>query len=108
MAAITRRELLGGTALIGGAIALLPKAARADGFLHGTWIVRCSKGHDDQVDGITRNHECETCGEKSVDGCTADVVCPDGHASHVGGITESHLCTVALRAGGICGKQCRR
>ena len=78
------------------------------GFLDGTWIVRCPKGHDDQVDDITRNHDCETCGEKAVDDGNANVVCPDGHATHVGGITRSHLCTFNLPGGGICGKQCRR
>ena len=77
-------------------------------FLRGTWIVRCKSGHDDRVEGLTRNHDCEKCGEKSVNGGKARVVCPDGHARQVEGITESHLCQETLASGGICGKQCRR
>jgi hypothetical protein len=103
-----------------GAVASLPLVgdgmrpsgveARAIGFLEGTWVVRCSRGHDDTVDGITRNHDCESrgCGQKSVDEGEANVVCPDGHATHVGGVTRTHLCTFPLQGGGICGKQCRR
>jgi hypothetical protein len=78
--------------------------------LRGTWIVRCKNGHDDQVDGITCNHDCEKngCGLKSVDNGKAMVVCPDGHSSRVEGITEQHRCAHELLSGGICGKQCRR
>ena len=83
--------------------------ANGIGFLDGTWIVRCRRGHDDQVEDITRNHDCEhDCDEKSVDDGSANVVCPDGHATHVEGITRSHLCTYPLPQGGVCGKQCRR
>jgi hypothetical protein len=82
--------------------------ARETVCLEGTWIVRCPRGHDDQVDDITCNHDCEKCGLKSVDGGTADVVCPDGHATRVGGVTRTHSCTFPLPGGGICGKQCRR
>jgi hypothetical protein len=78
------------------------------GFLEGTWIVRCQRGHDDQVEDITANHDCEKCGMQSVHDGYANVVCPDGHATHVEGITRSHLCTQPLPSGGICGKQCRR
>ncbi len=70
-------------------------------FLRGKWIVRCVNGHDDEVDGITKNHDCDTCDKKSVDNGTANVVCPNGHASPVGGITESHICPE-------CDLQCRR
>lgn len=83
-------------------------AALPEGFLRGTFIVRCPSGHDDQVEGITRNHDCEKCGKKAVDEGTAQVVCPDGHDSRVEGITESHLCTFRYASGAMCGKQCRR
>lgn len=78
------------------------------GFLRGTFIVRCPAGHDDQVDGITRNHDCEKCGRKAVDEGSANVVCPDGHATPVEGVTESHSCTSQVQSGALCGKQCRR
>lgn len=78
------------------------------GFLRGTWIVRCPKGHDDQVEDITKDHDCEKCDAKAVDSGSANVVCPHGHATHVEGITESHLCSEPLPGGGICGMQCRR
>ncbi len=79
------------------------------GFLRGTWFVRCGNGHVDQVDGITRNHDCDHdgCGLKSVDGGTAWVVCPNGHATKVSGITESHLCDYRFPNGSMCGQQCR-
>src|SRR5689334_5407256 len=77
------------------------------GFLEGSWRVRCSNNHDDQVGGITQNHTCETCGVQSVTAGSANVVCPDNHATHVEDITMSHLCTYPLSTGGICGKQCR-
>jgi hypothetical protein len=80
-----------------------------DGFLEGTFIVRCPGGHTDTVEGITRNHDCEKCGLKAVDGGTAYVVCPDGHATRVEGITRTHLCTQVIDCDGhLCGKQCRR
>lgn len=81
------------------------------GFLEGTYYVRCKNGHDDKVEDITRNHDCETCGEQSVDGGTAILVCPDGHGgkeNQVQGITRQHQCQAKLSGGGICGKQCRR
>lgn len=70
-------------------------------YLEGTFIVRCTNGHDDRVDGTTANHDCETCGAKSVDWGAANVVCPNGHADLVGGITTQHVCS-------HCGAQCRR
>lgn len=82
---------------------------KPDGFLRGTFVVRCPNGHDDTVEGITRNHDCEKCGSKAVDGGTAMVVCPDGHATRVEGVTEGHLCTQPIDdQGHLCGKQCRR
>jgi hypothetical protein len=107
---ISRRDMVKRTMQLVGATGLFfaCDVAYAEGFLEGTWIVRCRNGHDDQVDGITRNHDCEECPEKSVDGGNANVVCPDGHATHVGGVTRDHLCTHQLSNGGICGKQCRR
>ena len=80
------------------------------GFLEGTYIVRCANGHDDQVEDITRNHDCEHDDDlKSVDDGRANLVCPDGHGdNHVEGITREHTCNHALPTGGICGKQCRR
>jgi hypothetical protein len=94
---------------IGVVLLSAPAAARVfDGFLVGTFIVRCPNGHDDQVEDITRNHDCEWCGAKAVDGGRARVVCPDGHATHVEGITRQHKCTQPLPGGGECAKQCRR
>lgn len=92
------------------AVALLtvPVISFAIDCLRGTWIVRCPNGHDDQVDDITCNHDCEKCDAKAVDGGRAMVVCPAGHATQVTGITESHLCNYRLPNGGICGQQCRR
>ena len=82
---------------------------KPDGFLRGTFVVRCPNGHDDTVEGITRNHDCEKCDKKSVDEGTAMIVCPDGHATRVEGITEGHLCTEVIDdAGHQCAKQCRR
>jgi len=80
------------------------------GFLEGTFIVRCPRGHDDQVEDITRNHDCShgDCGLRSVDDGRATVLCPDGHANHVEGITRQHKCTFPLPSGGECAKQCRR
>ena len=108
--AFVKTAVVTGSALAIGAIVVssATPAVAYDGFLEGTWIVRCRNGHDDQVDGITRNHDCEKCGVKSVDGGTADVVCPAGHATRVGGVTRDHACSFPLPSGGICGKQCRR
>lgn len=81
------------------------------GFLEGTFIVRCPNGHDDQVENITHNHDCEKCGAKAVDDGRANVVCPDGHGgpeNHVEAITRQHQCQHPMPGGGICGKQCRR
>ena len=36
-------------------------------FIEGTFIVRCQNGHDDQVDSVTHNHDCDECGAKAVD-----------------------------------------
>jgi hypothetical protein len=89
-------------AFIAGTIGLLavPTLAQAQA-LRGTWVVRCPNGHDDIVTGITRNHDCETCGKKAVSDGGALVVCPNGHASGVDGITQHHTCPV-------CNKECRR
>lgn len=51
------------------------------GFLEGTWIVRCPNGLDDQVEDITRNHNCEKCGTKAVNNGRANVVCGLDHNS---------------------------
>lgn len=108
MNAITRRKAIKVIGVATISTILFPSLAVAEGFLRGTWIVRCPNGHDDQVDDITRNHDCEKCGAKAVDGGTANVVCPDGHATRVTGVTESHLCSYPLPGGGTCGKQARR
>lgn len=78
------------------------------GFLRGTFVVRCGRGHDDIVEGITRNHDCEKCGTQCVDEGTAYVVCPLGHATRVEGITESHNCSFPTGNGSVCNQQCRR
>ena len=108
MIEVNRRGMLKLAVGAAGFALLASTRAAAVGFLRGTWIVRCPNGHDDQVDDITRNHDCETCDAKSVDGGSANVVCPDGHATHVEGVTESHACSFKLPNGGICRKQCRR
>jgi hypothetical protein len=112
MQIMTRRNVTKLVAACGLAAMLFaaPIAARADGFLVGTWKVRCENGHDDQVEDITRNHTCEHsgCGKKSVDGGKAKVVCPDGHATQVEGVTRQHKCTQKLDNGGECAKQCLR
>jgi hypothetical protein len=83
-------------------VASLAAGARAgEGFLIGTWVVRCPIGHDDVVHDITRNHDCEKCGRRSVDRGSARVVCPVGHTDAVNDITAQHVCST-------CGKQCRR
>ena len=111
MSKITRRDAI---KLVAGAVVVaapFTAAAAPDGFLEGTFYVRCKNGHDDKVEDITRNHDCKTCGEKSVDGGTAIVVCPDGHGgpeNRVEGVTRQHQCQTRLPNGGICGKQCRR
>lgn len=69
--------------------------------LMGTWIVRCRNGHDDRVDDITCNHDCDHCDDKSVTDGAANVVCPLGHVSIVGGVTTTHACPT-------CGRECRR
>jgi len=113
MSQVTRRDTIKMAAVAGVAsvgVLMIPSPAAAEGFLEGTWIVRCEDGHDDKVEDITRNHTCE-CGKKSVDGGTAIVVCPDGHGgkeNKVEGITRQHQCQHPLPGGGICGKQCRR
>ena len=99
--------IVGGLASFGVKSKISAKTPNA-GFLRGTYVVRCYNGHDDIVEGITRNHDCEHCDAKSVDEGTANVVCPNGHATRVEGITESHTCTQSLPNGGVCGLQCRR
>jgi hypothetical protein len=69
--------------------------------LEGTWIVRCPNGHDNEVGGITRNHDCTNCGAQSVSDGGATVVCPNNHTSGVGGVTRHHPCPT-------CGAECRR
>lgn len=83
-------------------------AATEDGYLHGTYVVRCPKGHDDRVDDYTRNHKCEKCGAKAVVNGKAIIVCPDGHTNQVSGVTESFRCKFKLVGGKLCGKECRR
>ena len=111
MSMVTRRNAITFLVTFGIAVMLFsaPAAARRfDGFLVGTFIVRCPNGHDDQVENITRNHDCEKCGAKAVDGGKAKVVCPDGHATPVEAITRQHKCTQPLPGGGECAKQCLR
>ena len=89
-------------------LALAPDAWADSGMLIGTFKVRCPAGHDDIVEGITRNHDCETCDAKSVDSGKAMVVCPIGHATQVALVTRSHRCTFQLPDGSVCGKECKR
>ena len=102
MSEVTRRGAFKLVAAAGVAAAV-PSTAAAEGFLEGTWIVQCEKGHCDKVTALTRNHTCESkgCGRQSVNGGAARVVCPNGHTSLVSGITRSHKCPE-------CGKECRR
>ncbi len=88
-------------ALVFGVLSMTTAVAAISGFLEGTWVVQCADGHRDTVGGITRNHNCEKCGKKSVSEGGALVVCPDGHVSGVGAITRNHKCPT-------CGKECRR
>jgi len=69
--------------------------------LVGSWYVVCQSLHVDRVDGITVNHDCETCGRKSVADGAANVKCPFcGDVDLVGGVTAGHKCSV-------CGKEVR-
>jgi hypothetical protein len=118
----SRREALFFAAAV-GVTAALGLQVQA-GFLRGKFVVRCSDGHDDTVDGITSNHDCEhkdasghECGKKSVDDGKANVVCPKLHATEVSDITESHKCSYKYekdtpddgkKAGEVCGLECRR
>jgi hypothetical protein len=82
---------------------------RDGGCLVGTWWVKCSQGHIDQVDGITCNHDCSQCNfsNKSVDDGTAMVVCPYGHATRVQDHTSSHLCSFVNSNGIVCNTECK-
>jgi hypothetical protein len=100
----TRREFIAGAVGAIGAVGVIlaaPNSAQA--CLMGTWIVRCANGHNNEVGGITCNHQCEAggCNLYSVTDGGAMVVCPNGHASGVGGATRSHRCPVD-------GLECRR
>jgi len=79
------------------------------GCLVGTWYVQCTRGHIDQVDDITCNHNCSQCTfeNKSVDDGTAMVVCPYGHATRVEDHTSSHLCSYRYSNGNVCNTECR-
>jgi hypothetical protein len=96
---------------IGGvlvAMLVVPASAKAEGFLEGTFYIYCMKCKQvDKVENLTRNHECENCKNKSVDGGTGYVVCPKGHwrDNKVEGITKQHLCGKKV-GGGIHGVQC--
>lgn len=86
-----------------GAVSIVmatPSWARA--CMYGTWIVRCPRGHDDQVTEGTCQHVCEQCGTQVFAGDVVTVVCPSGHPNRVrtGGRMTSWKCK--------CGKQCRR
>jgi len=88
----------------GMAALIVPSRAAAEGALHGTFWVYCEQCKNvDKVEGITRNHDCETngCDGKPVAGGTAYVVCPNGHwkKNKVQDITRQHEC-------GTCGEQC--
>jgi hypothetical protein len=99
-----RRTFLRGVGVSAAAVLLaIPRTASAAGYLNGKWVVRCSNGHDDFVDGVTVNHDCshQGCGAKSVDGGSALVVCPKGDASPVSGVTGGHMCPTH-------GIECRR
>jgi hypothetical protein len=64
------------------------------GFLRGCWDVVCPQGHVDRVGGITRNHDCESCGTKAVDEGSARVKCGNcGTVDSVNGVTEMHSCS---------------
>ena len=99
----TRREFItraastiGAVSAIGAVSVIVAAPSPAEACLKGTWIVRCSNGHDNMVGGITCDHTCDKpgCGLKSVSDGGAMVVCPNGHASGVGGVTRHHKCPV--------------
>jgi hypothetical protein len=99
---VTRRKFAKAVAI--APIALIGAVpAFAAGFLEGTWVVRCPRGHDDYVTDITRNHDCETCNTKAISDGAGRVVCPNGHASFVSGVTRQHKCPEQG-----CGLECRR
>jgi hypothetical protein len=51
--------------------------------LAGRWKVRCPNGHDDIVDQVTCNHNCDECGAQAFKDGEGNVVCPNGHVNHV-------------------------
>jgi hypothetical protein len=100
----TRRDFiarLAGTIGAVGVIVAVPNVAHA--CLGGTWVVRCSNGHDDTVTEGTCQHVCEKCGVQVFSGDVVTVVCPVGHANRVDtsdGI-GSYKCAT-------CHRECRR
>lgn len=64
------------------------------GVLVGSWLVVCSQGHVDQVDGMTSQHDCEQGPEKGVvDDGRANVKCSHcGSVESVSGVTSQHTC----------------
>ena len=64
------------------------------GWLVGPWFVWCPRCQQcDQVNGITKNHNCSHCGFKSVNSGSAQVRCPIcANHSGVSGITVQHTC----------------
>ena len=113
MTRLNRSVAFGLAFAIGGALVAMlvvpaPASAKVEGSLIGTFYVYCKKCKQvDKVEDITRNHDCENCKNKSVDGGTAYVVCPKGHwqDNKVEGLTKQHLCGKKV-GDGICGKQC--
>jgi hypothetical protein len=98
---LTRRKVL--LAAAGGLAAATPSFAV--GGLEGAFIVRCQNGHDNIVNGVTVQHNCETagCGIKSVVDGGAWVVCPvnkNHRPDWCDGVTRQHQCST-------CGTQCR-
>jgi hypothetical protein len=88
-----------------GIVVGTPGAASA--CLVGKWRVRCPNGHDDIVDEITCNHNCEKCHALAFNDGEGNIVCPNNHVNHVstgstgerGKWMRSHPCS-------RCGEEC--
>jgi len=100
----TRREFMATmVGAFGAAAIIMATPSRARACMYGTWIVRCPKGHDDEVTEGTCQHVCEKCGTQVFSGNVVTVVCTKGHANRVdtGDRMTSWKCS-------NCGTECRR
>jgi len=99
---------------------VLADAPEAQACLVGTWVVRCPDGHDNTVNDITCQHECETtlpsgqkCGKQVFDGSWVTVVCPDqgAHPNRVNageGRDGNRDTWLKSKKCDTCGKECNR